>query len=61
MCTLRDRTQPRAYLPASDASLCQFLVLLPALCAQILLPPRCHKDQGLTAVLAIRPLTCTSW
>jgi len=29
VCTLRDRTQPRAYLPASDASLCQFLVLLP--------------------------------
>src|SRR5450631_2979288 len=37
--------QPRAYLPASDASLCQFLVLLPGQCAQILLPSRCHKDQ----------------
>jgi hypothetical protein len=61
VCMLRDRTQPRAYLPASDASLCQFLVLLPGQCAQILLPSRCHKDQGPTAVLAIRPLTCTSW
>ena len=31
---------------------------LPGWCGQILLPSRCHKDQGLIAAPGIRPLTC---
>ena len=41
--------------------LCRCLLTVCGRSGQILLPPCCHKDQGPTASLAIRPLTCTSW
>src|ERR1022692_5315052 len=37
-------------MPACAAVLCQSPVFLPGWCGQILLPSRCHKDQGPTAV-----------
>ena len=46
--------------PAPDAVACQSRSLAPGQYGPIPLPPRCHEDQkGLTAILAIRPLTCT--
>ena len=41
---------PQGCLPALAAVLCQSPVFLPGWCGQILLPSRCHKDQGPTAV-----------
>ena len=43
-----------------DAVACQSRSLASGQYGPIPLPPRCHEDQkGLTAILAIRPLTCT--
>src|ERR1022692_4635176 len=40
----------RGPLAARDTVLCQISPLPTSLCGQILLPNRCHKDQGPTAV-----------